>query len=373
MYRFLSQKYLTGAYSPAKSLFLLVSSTLLVTSTLYSSVLCAKGVSAGIDIKNKAIINYSMDGTVQSPIESSPSGNSLPGIGNGKSTLFKVDRKVDLSITSNGDTSVTLGETLAELNFTLSNDGNDTQVFSLTSDGALTADNFDSSNCKIEITGVTGTPLPDVVLPTFSSIKLSPDQRASISVRCDIPFDNNGQTILNDHKSLLSIHAEASENKDGSKTTEDGAIDSADSIETVFTDSSGTDDTKRDAAHSTRANYIALASSNTTPPTLNIKKTIVDVVAPKGGNKAVSGSKVTYKITISTLGNGIINNVIITDPTPSGMTYKSGSISLNNINLTDISDADQGRFSTQNNISTINIGDITAGTQQEIKLTYTID
>ena len=97
------------------------------------------------------------------------------------------------------------------------------------------------------------------------------------------------------------------------------------------------------------------------------------VIDPQGKNKAVTGSEVTYKIAISTAGEGIINNVVITDPTPADMTYKSGSITLNDVNLTDSADVDQGDFNTTSKISTINLGDITAGTQQEITLTYTIN
>jgi len=362
-------KFLTTYLS--EKLHLILANILLITNALFSTLLYAQGVSAGIGIENKAIVNYSIAGEVQVPIESSPFGNRQAGVGRGSATIFKVDRKIDLNITSSGNTNVTLGETQAELNFTLSNDGNDIQEFVLTSDGTLSTDNFNSSNCKIEITAVTGTPLPNVVLPTFDMILLSPDQQASISVKCDIPFDNNGQAILNNHNSLLSVHARASKNKDGSDTIEENTPDSADKIETVFIDSAGTDDAKRDASHSTRATYIMLASAP--PPTLSIKKSILGVIDPQGKNKAVTGSEVTYKIAISTAGEGIINNVVITDPTPADMTYKSGSITLNNVNLTDSADVDQGDFNTTSKISTINLGDVTAGSQQEITLTYTIN
>lgn len=337
-------------------------------ATLY-----AQGTSAGVDIKTRAIVTYSTDGEQQTPIESSPTGNNKSGINGGQYTIFKVDRKIDLSITSNGNTQVTLGETQAELNFVLSNDGNDTQEFLLSPDGTIAGDNFDSSNCKVEITSVTGTPFTGVVLPSYDNIMLKPDQQASISVKCDIPFDNNGQGILTNHESLLSIHARANKNSDGTMTVATNTPDSANTLDTVFVDSAGTDDAQHDASHSTRAAYIALASTTVTPPTLSINKTIVTVIDPQGENKAVTGSEVTYKIRVSTAGEGIINDVIITDPTPTEMTYKSGSIKLNNITLTDSTDTDQGEFSTQNNIITINLGNITAGSQQEILLTYVIN
>ncbi|HIP80798.1 MAG TPA: DUF11 domain-containing protein, partial [Leucothrix mucor] len=101
---------------------------------------------------------------------------------------------------------------------------------------------------------------------------------------------------------------------------------------------------------------------------------------PQGGNKAISGALVTYKITITTTGTGILNNIVITDPTPAGMTYKIGSIFMNNNNLTDIvnltddNDSDNADFGkTHSNTATINLGDITAGSQYEILLSYTIN
>lgn len=371
MHTALKNKYLSDKLrlNIASLLLIVCIFTLAVSPTM----LYAQGTSAGVDIGNKAIVTYSIDGEQQNPIESSPNGNRISGIGGGQQTIFKVDRKIDLSITSNGNTHVSLGETQAELNFVLSNDGNDIQEFLLSPDGTLAGDNFDSSNCKVEITAVTGTPLTGVVLPSYDNIMLSPDQQASISVKCDIPFDNNGQAILTNHESLLSIHAHANKNSDGTTTVEENTPDSANTLDTVFVDSAGTDDAQRDASHSTRAAYIALAPSTETPPTLSINKTIVTVVDPQGGNKAVTGSIVTYKIRVSTAGEGIINDVIITDPTPAEMTYKSGSIKLNNITLTDSIDTDQGEFSTQNNIITINLGNITAGSQQEILLTYVIN
>lgn len=347
--------------------------SLFAIAVFYSNTVLAQGVLAGIDISNKVTVTYSIAGKKQSPIESSPTGNKFPGIGNGQNTTFKVDRKVDLTITNNGDTKVTLGESHAELNFTLSNDGNDSQEFLLSTNSILPTDNFNTHNCKVEITSVTGTPLPGVILPTFDTIKLGPDQQANISVKCDIPFDNDGQPILKDHTSLLSIKALTSKNSDGSITTEETTPESESSIETVYADTAGSDDIIRDASHSARASYITLDATTSALPTLSIDKTIVSVVDPQGGNKSVSGSNVTYKIIISTTGEGVINNVIITDSTPTNMTYKPNSILLNSSRLTDAADTDKGSFSVPNNVVTINLGQITAGSQQKIQLNYTIN
>lgn len=353
--------------------YLTLGSCILIANILFPSIVFAQGVSAGIDILNQVVVTYSINGKLQSPLESSPAGNRLPGIGNGQPTVFKVDRKIDLSLISNGNLNVTLGQTQAELSYTLKNDGNDIQEFLLSADSTIAGDNFDTSNCKIIITAVTGTPLSGVALPSYNKIKLQQDQEASISVKCDIPLTNNGGAILVNHLSTLSLMAVATKNADGGTTTQETTADTTENIETVFADSTGTDDGNRDASHSARANYIALSSTVVSPPTLIINKSIVSVQDPHGGNTAITGSEVTYKIEILTTGSGIIKDVVITDPTPAEMTYKTNTILLNSNTLTDISDSDNGEFNSLSNLSTINLGDITAGSQHEIKLTYTIN
>ncbi len=353
---------------------ILVLSSLCLSIMFLPNTLNAQGVAAGIDISNTVVVSYDIAGITQQPIESSPAGNSTPGIGNGIGTVFKVDRKIDLSITSNGDTNAALGYSQAELNFTLVNEGNDSQEFKLTPNSTLGTDDFDTSNCTTTVTAVSpGTPLPSVVLPTTGNIKLRADQQASVSIKCDIPLNNGGSPILVGQSSILSLLVNAEKNIDGSPTTQSATADNASTVDTVFADGTGTDDANRDAAHSARANYIA-SNTTTPPPTLAIDKSIFEVKDSGGGNNAVTGSEVTYKIKVTTSGIGIINNVVITDITPADLTYKPATIKLNGSGLTDNNDADNADYGfTSANTATINLGNINAGNQNEILLTYVIN
>ncbi len=356
-----------------KSLMLI--NILCIASSLILNIpVSAQGVTAGTDISNTVVVSYDIAGAPQQPIESSPTGNSTPGIGNGLGTSFKVDRKIDLSITSNGDASVALGYPQAELNFILVNEGNDSQEFKLSTNSVLAADNFDTSSCTTTVTAVTpGSPLPSVVLPTTGNIKLKADQQASISVKCDIPLNNAGSPILAGQTSLLSLHANTEKNIDGSATIQTTIADDAIIIDTIFADSTGTDDVNRDASYSTRANYIA-STSTTPPPTLAINKSIVEVKDTDGGSNAVTGSEVTYKLNVTTSGVGIINNVVITDITPTELTYKPSTIKLNGTGLSDNNDLDKADYGfTTANTATIDLGNINAGDQHEILLTYVIN
>ena len=181
-----------------------------------------------------------------------------------------------------------------------------------------------------------------------------------------------GSPISTGDTSLIGLIATTVKNEDGSTTIETPSTDTALGIETVFADNAGTDDSNRDAMHSARRTYTA--ESSTILPTLTMDKTIVSVVDSSGGNTAIAGSEVTYKIQINTSGLGTINNLVITDPTPAEMSYKPGSIKLNNANLSDGSDADNADFGiTTANTATINLGNIAAGSQYDIQLTYIIN
>lgn len=350
--------------------------SLCLLSMLSMSNAHADGTLAGTDISNIVIVNYKINGDQQTPIESSPNGNTIPGVGNGQVTKFKVDRKVDLSVTGATNTNVIPGEIQSTTTFTLLNEGNDIQEFQLLPDGSVATDEFDTTACTTSVTAVINpsSPLAGVVLPTSGNIKLAPDQKANISVKCNIPADNAGTPIVTGDTSLISLTAIAEKNSDGSTVIQDNSIDTELGIETTFADSAGSDDISRDAAHSARSTYIASVGT-ATPPTLNINKNIIDVRDPNGGNTTITNSEITYQIKISTTGVGVINDVVVTDATPTGMNYKPASIKLDNVALTDVnSDNDKADFGvTSSNTATINLGNITAGSQYEIQLTYIVN
>ena len=65
----------------------------------------AAGTDPGVSVDNRATVVYSVGGTLQTGIESSPGGNNLPGVavpGGGADTSFLVDRRVDFTISQVG-------------------------------------------------------------------------------------------------------------------------------------------------------------------------------------------------------------------------------------------------------------------------------
>jgi hypothetical protein len=94
----------------------------------------ALGTAAGTSIDNRATITYTVGATSQTPIESSPAGNSNPGATNGADTSFLVDNRVDLTITNQDGANVTVvpSQTGAVTEYLVTNTGNETQDYRLT-------------------------------------------------------------------------------------------------------------------------------------------------------------------------------------------------------------------------------------------------
>src|SRR5262245_39348889 len=95
----------------------------------------AAGTAANTTINNRATVNFQVGGVTQTPIESSPTGNSTAGTGNGANTTFLVDNKVDLTVSEQGAaaTTVSAGTINQVTTFKVTNTGNNAQGYNLTS------------------------------------------------------------------------------------------------------------------------------------------------------------------------------------------------------------------------------------------------
>jgi hypothetical protein len=109
----------------------------------------AAGAVPGTSISNQATLTYDVGGSAQPPIDS----DGDPGTAGTQPTDFVVDRKVDLTVVKNGDATVLPNSTDQSLAFTLTNTGNDTHGYLLTTiAGATPADDeFDMGNVRIYV------------------------------------------------------------------------------------------------------------------------------------------------------------------------------------------------------------------------------
>lgn len=90
----------------------------------------AVGTDAGTTVSNQATVDYEVNGQVQTAIESSPGGNTVPGAG--ATTDFEVDRRVDFELTEDLVTDqVSPNTTGHTFDFTLTNESNGPMDFSV--------------------------------------------------------------------------------------------------------------------------------------------------------------------------------------------------------------------------------------------------
>ncbi len=266
------------------------------------------GTPAGDVINNTASISYSVGGTPQTAIKSSPTGNTTPGTA-GTPTSFVVDKKIDLLVTGNTtDKAVQPEQTGAtsdtELSYTLTNEGNSTENFaiSVTDAGTLgtVGDEFNASNCTIA--------------PATAS--LASGDSVAIIVECDIPV--SGTNVANGKKSLVDVLAEVT------GVTQDTDGDDVNAIDVVFADGAGTstDGAIRNAKHSATSNYIINAAG------LTVKKTQAVSAMDASGTPIttgdlyhIPGATVVYTITVvNAPGAATATGVVLTDTVPTTMT-----------------------------------------------------
>ena len=107
--------------------------------------------------------------------------------------------------------------------------------------------------------------------------------------------------------------------------------------------------------------------------TVDITAEIIGVEDQFGGNILIPGAEVTYLLTV-TIGGGIAENTIVTDPIPNDTTYVPETVVLDGIALTDADDADSGNFNvTTAGAITVFLGNVVGGSEFEIQVTVRIN
>lgn len=295
--------------------------------TVASSSAWAAGTTAGTDINNTASISYSVSGAAQTAIESSATGNSNPGTGNGSATTFKVDKKIDLTVTgTNTAASVAPGQTkntsgtgtTTEITYTVANTGNSNEYFNITPNQVAssgTDDEFDTSSCAVTSPALTGS---------NTNYLINADQTLTVKVQCDIPAAS--ATVAAGKKSQVELLATAVTAATGttayadSGTSEDaGTVDivladensglSADQAFNTSNDGSTTAG-ERNASHSAVSSYVISTAA------VKVTKTSTVVSDPTNGTtnpKRIPGAIIRYDITVDNTGAEPADSVVITD------------------------------------------------------------
>ncbi|HFC92746.1 MAG TPA: hypothetical protein ENJ51_08025 [Leucothrix mucor] len=311
----------------------------------------AQGVAAGVVISNTVVVT----------------ADGLSGQGLRASTEFIVAEVLNLDLVSldSEEVAVLSPATNRILTFQLTNSGNGTESFSLATNANLTGDNFDPVVTSIWIEKNNKQGLQDGTIGTTSDsqygvaihhISLQADQSVIIYVVSSIPDSLQRSAIGKLILTATSTTAGISNHSVGESIATAGD----NGVELVLLKDQG----KTEASGAYITNSL----------TLNMNKSVVSIVDPYGKSRIMPGSTVTYKITITAVGEGIAENLVITDPTPEHMQYKLGSMRLNNVALSDSSDNDQGDFNRSNaNTATLILGRIRSSDHYEFLLSYSIN
>ena len=322
---------------------------------------------AGDVISTRSTITYDYQGTTLVQ-ESSPTGNTTIGAGNGSDTVFTEDALVNFSITTLDGSAVpvTGGQSGVATAFSLTNNGNAVQDFLLagfnTTVNPFTglADNLDVLLPLPVYVENGNTPGYQLAEDTAVFVdELAPGSSAIVYVVADLPAGNAGDVAA---VTLVAQVAQGGTAGEGAAITNDnngntspagtysnGAtsvaagnpVNMADStaLETVFNDPAGLDVEDVDstgAAQDATANGQHADSSayqiQGSPLSINKTVTVIDTL---GGNDPHPGATLRYRLDVSIIGSVNINNLVISDTIPLNTTYTPGSIVLNGVAQTD--------------------------------------
>ena len=237
------------------------------------------GTNAGIDVNNEATVSYSV--------------NSISQTAQTGSTTFKVDRKVDVVVSSATVLDATPGETGKLLLFTVTNKTNDTLDFNL---ATVTGGDVTATGLTIYIddagAGTLGVlDAAEALSPVTSLDDVAEDETVNLIVVADIPG-----TATDSQTALVHLRADALD-QTGTPLSNDIAAANTAGLENVFADEQGSataTDIANDAKHS------AVATLNVKSATINVSKSVSVVCETNDGTHTVDGDGVASGVTCGT-------------------------------------------------------------------------
>jgi len=331
----------------------------------------AAGTAAGTDVSNTATLSYSVGSVTQSDITSN-------------TTVFEVDRKVDLNVTGVALTSpvdASPSQTGVVLTYTLTNEGNSTQNFAVnaTHVGSVVGiDHFDAgagttatptaqTDCVVTVTRTTG---PAAVAGTIGSATpiyvedMAPDETATVTVECVMP---NKPDVVDGDISIVDVSATAlepttSQNLFATAPAANTALvnstsaDVEDEVDTVFADAAGisgtqtTDGAVENATHSATHSYKILSPELTVVKSSEVVADPVtcgnaldasdnysvysdaDALTASCANaKRIPGAVIEYSIAITNASATAPSAVSIADTLQGDVTFVPGSVEIDGV------------------------------------------
>ncbi|MBK9160124.1 MAG: hypothetical protein IPM27_00890 [Nitrosomonadales bacterium] len=295
----------------------------------------AAATAAGTSVTNIAKLSYSVNGNAQNEICSSPTGNSTgnggtsgttctDGANGAGNTAFVVDNKINLSVAEVGGSATTVlpGATGAITTFTVTNNGNAAQGYTLSATNATgnptvftVADNIQASAFQVFVDdpGAGGTAgVYDAAFDTATDISsLAAGSSATVFVLATIPsVANNGDQAVVTLTATTTVDGNTA-----SAVSETATADTA-GVDIVFADPANTISDPLAANTARDAIGIAQDAYRVGSAIITVTKTVTPVCDPFNGTtnpKNIPGAYVQYAITIKNTGTAPATLSAVTD------------------------------------------------------------
>jgi uncharacterized repeat protein (TIGR01451 family) len=309
----------------------------------------AAGTQANTLVTNTATVDFSVGGVAQ------PQASGT--------ATFRVDDKVNLTVTNNSGANVVPSSTDQVLAFTVTNNGNNAHGYLL---GVSLASGFTMNNVRIyldngsTVGSLDGT---DTLYSGGNAGDLAPDASMNVLIVSDTPA-----AAVNGTTSVYNLIATTTNAGTATVTTSaSGTPDDKDVVQVVFADVAGTADAVTDGRHSATGTYTVATA------TVTVTKTSTVVSDPFSGvtnPKRIPGAIVRYSITVNNTGTVAATGVTVRDAIPANTTYRVNTIQLNSVAQTDAADGfpalggDESDF----NVSTASAVTVRLGTSPTFSL-----
>ncbi len=312
------------ALSPSRALLALAALGALLASPHAGEA----GTAASTSITNRATVSYTVGGLAQTPIESSPTGNSTPGVGAGTVTSFLVDNKVDLTVSevSGAATVVNPGQANVVALMRVTNTGNAAQAYALAATnntgGALfgNTDNTDFVPLRVFVDANNNGTYESATDTAVNIATLAADANVRVFIVADVPATATNAQFAN----VRLTASTAVNNTPGTLVVQSSGADAAGTVDVVFADVAGTGDVARDGKHSADDQFAVQSAA------LSVAKTSLVATDPFNGAsnpKAIPGSTVEYSLVLTNTGAISAAGVAIADPLPANTTFVSNAYS----------------------------------------------
>ena len=318
----------------AKSISKILGGATLLSLVTVSSAF-AGGTSAGTNVSNTFRLEYQIGSTPQPPIDTGPGGSNTP-------TLFTVDRQIDLTVTSSGNTTVAPGAQDQELLFSVVNNGNDTQAYNFVLVNE-TGDNFNTTGLNITVYVDDGDKICNATDTGGSGTAYTPGSGAATvdvdadDVLCIVVDGDIGAGQTDTQTSQVSLVADTLDNAAAGNGVVTGDSDGNNLVgiaENVLGDGSGTaNEAVNQGDHSATGTYVVASANLGATKAVTVFSedgsncSTIPGTPASGDQYSVPGACVEYVITVQNSGSTSASITLLRDILPGDLTYITAAVS----------------------------------------------